>query len=270
MTLEENETSTYRPSGIIVLFMCKLQTDKYTTEYTWGQKEANILKTCKNNIITGHSHHFGSSGNYYSYGNRANYGMINNSSVTQYVSKKYSNKERTLKAATNAAILDDRASEEMKNGIMALTTIIPNLKEYIAPTLNVIYDIQSTIGDIHMKKTTVSDYGMWQLAVGETCQTSNLHVEDDCTYTIICTPSQDYSAISQSEYNFLFEIKKGVTIGIKLERGVTLLYSGKYLMHRQMHNESIQGESNIFFNFASYGNERLYNHLKASIKRVYK
>ena len=53
-----------------------------------------------------------------------------------------------------------------------------------------------------MKETIVSDYGMCQLSVCETCQTSNLHVEDDCTYTIICTPLQDNSAISQSEYNF--------------------------------------------------------------------
>ena len=57
-----------------------------------------------------------------------------------------------------------------------------------------------------MKETIVSYYGMCQLSVCETCQTSNLHVEDDCTYTIICTPLQDNSAISQSEYNFLFEI----------------------------------------------------------------
>ena len=139
--LEENETKAYKPSGIVVLFMCKLCLDKYTTEYTWGQKEANILKSCKNNIITGHSHHFGSTGNHYSYGNRAIYGIINKSSVTQYVSRKYSKKESTLKAARNAKMIEDRASEAMKNGIMALTTITPNLKEYIAPTLNVIYDI---------------------------------------------------------------------------------------------------------------------------------
>ena len=81
---------------------------------------------------------------------------------------------------------------------------------------------------------------MWQLDVCKTCQTSNLYVEDDCTYTIICTPAQDNSAASQNEYHFQFEIKKGVTIGIKMERQVALLYTAMYLMHRQMHNKSIQ------------------------------
>ena len=109
---------------------------------------------------------------------------------------------------------------------------------------------------------------MWQLAICESCQTSNLHVEDDCTYTIICTPAQHNSNASQSEYHFLFEIDKGVTIGIKMEGRVSILYSSMYLMHRQMHNETTKGINNTFFNFASYGNQRLYNHLKASVKRT--
>ena len=116
----------------------------------------------------------------------------------------------------------------------------------------------------------MSEYGIWQSSICETCQTSNLHTEDDCTYIVISTPLQDNSSISRPEYNFIFELRKGETIGIKLDPGVTFVFSGRYLMHRQMLNKNFKGQSNIFFNFASYGNKRLYNHLKSSIKRIYK
>ena len=57
-------------------------------------------------------------------------------------------------------------------------------------------------------------------------------------------------------------------IGIKLEPGMTFMFSGKYLTHRQSCNNNITTSNSTFVNIASYGNERLYNHLKSNIKRV--
>ena len=56
-----------------------------------------------------------------------------------------------------------------------------------------------------------------------------------------------------------------LTIGINMEHGVIFMYTGRYLMHRQCLNESAESDYGTFFNFASYGNERLYNHLKSSV-----
>ena len=78
--------------------------------------------------------------------------MLHNSSVTQYVLKNYTRNNTTMEAAKNAALLENRASEEMEKGILSISIILPNIKEYISPTLQVIYDMQNTIGDINLKK----------------------------------------------------------------------------------------------------------------------
>ena len=55
-----------------------------------------------------------------------------------------------------------------------------------------------------------------------------------------------------------------------MEAGVTFLFSGRYLIHRQICNNNMGGTNNTFYNVGSYGNKRLYDHLKASIRRIYK
>ena len=52
-----------------------------------------------------------------------------------------------------------------------------------------------------------------------------------------------------------------------MEHGVSFIFSGKFLTHRQVMNEN-QVSNETFINFASYGNEKLYNHVKATINRV--
>ena len=113
-------------------------------------------------------------------------------------------------------------------------------------------------------------YGLWQTSICDTCQTTNFHNEKDCTYTIISVPVQELSTSMSSipEYYFLIELKKGHTIGVKMDENVTFLFSGKYLMHRQSRNDNYKDAESVFFNFASYGNERLHNHIKSTMKRV--
>ena len=83
-----NDHTDYEPSGILVLCIAKLERESVKSQYLWGPKDASNIKKWKTNIITGHSSHFGSTGNYYSFGNRANYGLIGLSSLTQFVHKK--------------------------------------------------------------------------------------------------------------------------------------------------------------------------------------
>ena len=64
----------YKPYGKLLLCLCKLTRDQNVSEYGWGKKDINLLKKCKNNIIQSHLSHYGSTGEYYSFGNRANFG----------------------------------------------------------------------------------------------------------------------------------------------------------------------------------------------------
>ena len=72
---------TYHPSGIVILMFCKLQNTKQQKGYKWGLHQANCCKATKENIMDSQSSHHGSTGSYYSVGNRGNYGMNDGSSV---------------------------------------------------------------------------------------------------------------------------------------------------------------------------------------------
>ena len=115
-----------------------------------------------------------------------------------------------------------------------------------------------------MKKTNVSNNGMWQSSICVNCETAVLHIENNCTYTVIATPNQE----EEKAPIFVFELKKGYTIGLQMDPGLTLMFSGKYLWHRQMILGNNKSTKSCFIDFASYGNEKRFNHLKTTIRRV--
>ena len=164
----------------------------------------------------------------------------------------------------NAEIMETLCADDLNKGVHSLVTILPKVREYIAPTLNIAYNMQHDIGDLNMKKTAVSNNGMWQSCICVNFQTAELHTENDCTYTVITTPNQAKIKVPI----FIFELKKGCTIGLQMNPGLTFMFSGKYLCHRQMILDGNQTNDSSFINLASYGNEKLYNHLKTTIRRV--
>ena len=85
----------YQPSGKLLLLVARLKAHNMQSEYSWGHMEAKFLKQCKESVIKKNTNHFGSRGQYYSFGNKANFAIVNNSSVSQYVSKKFSKQKRT-------------------------------------------------------------------------------------------------------------------------------------------------------------------------------
>ena len=260
-----NDNSDYQPSGIVVLCMVKLERQKIHSQYLWGNDDAINIKKCKTNIITGHSTHYGSSGNYYSFGNRANYGLIGKSSLTQFVHKKVKSNSTTNRLEMEASRFENLLAEDLKYGVKSLISIIPNVQEYISPTLNIAYNLQDTVGDCNLKKTAVSEIGLWQSSICINCQTSSLHTENDCTYTVITTPNQGQKTVPI----FLFEVQKGFTIGLQMDPGLTFMFSGKYLYHRQMLLDGKDENTTSYINLASYGNAKLFNHFKSTIGRVH-
>ena len=81
--------------------------------------------------------------------------------MTQYVSKKFKSEEKTRQVARDAKYLEEMSAKEINDGIKDMMTILPNLKIFIAPPLNVIHGIQIKVGDLNLKEVTVSEYGMW-------------------------------------------------------------------------------------------------------------
>ena len=79
-------------SGMILLCLAKYISQVRSTMYKWGKKESLLLKMCKRDVMNVTNSHHGSTGKYYSFGNRAKYRIMEQSSVTQYIHKKIQTK----------------------------------------------------------------------------------------------------------------------------------------------------------------------------------
>ena len=110
---------------------------------------------------------------------------------------------------------------------------------------------------------------MWQSQICVNAQTTQLHTENDDTYTVITVSKHYANPKKLPEHIFIFELKNKETFGIEMEYGVSFIFPGKFLIHRQALNEN-KVSNETYFNFSFYGNERLYNHVKATINRVLK
>ena len=85
----DKSDNKYKPSGIVVLLVCKLDRSHERTGRAWGKEHYIAIKQSKPNIIGSNMGHFGSEGHYYSHGNKGNFGIVDGSSVGQYVIKPY-------------------------------------------------------------------------------------------------------------------------------------------------------------------------------------
>ena len=108
---------------------------------------------------------------------------------------------------------------------------------------------------------------MWQSTICVNAQTTQLHTENDNTYTVVSVPKQCVETKILPEHIIIFELKKKDTLGIAMEHGVSFIFSGKFLTHRQALNEN-KVSNETFLNFASYVDEKLFNHGKATNNRV--
>ena len=123
---------------MVILALIKLQLETNLSQFELGKEHVKISKTGKVNVIKGHSSHFGSSGEFFSFGAKTNYGIIELSSVAPYDSTKYRSQDKTDLASVNAKIMEDMSYKELQCSIKNICRVMPNLRKYICPTLNVV------------------------------------------------------------------------------------------------------------------------------------
>ena len=115
-------------------------------------------------------------------------------------------------------------------------------------------------------KVTSTGYGSWSSNLCVNATTDLFHTEDDCTYTIISVPLQSKS---QNKYKFLFQLNESSTIGIELIPNTSFMFSGMLLTHRQAVDDQVMNDqgSDISINISSYGNKRIFSHIRKSFER---
>ena len=121
--------------------------------FCWNDDDAKELKYSKNDILkSSNAKHFDSSGEYYSFGNKGNFGIVNNSSVGICASKSYKSINNKAKAKKTADKMESSTANEVDKSVTNLSGIVPNLHKLLSPVLNVDYNIRATHGDFNFKK----------------------------------------------------------------------------------------------------------------------
>ena len=251
----------YKPSGMVVIFMVRLDSTPKIDKSPWDYTLYKKIKKCKPNILGGKKKkHHGSTGYYYSFGNRGDYKTLDGVSVTTYASKG-NNDDATLVENLCAAVL--------KDAIDNLSTLIRNLKDMISPVLSAAYKYQNELKCNVMSDVESSKHGVWQSQICVNAQTSELHTETDCTYTIIGVPNQNTKALPKRRKDnlFLLHLNDNNVFAIPMLPSTYFMFSGLYITHRQNSGGFSIANRELFFNVSSYGNQHLFNHLRCTFIR---
>ena len=92
-----------------------------TSKVSWNDDVANKLKYSKNKILkSSKSKHFYSKGEYYSFSNKGNFGMANNSSVGIYASRSYPKPVKNNKDHIIVDEMEYSSSNEVDNDVKNL------------------------------------------------------------------------------------------------------------------------------------------------------
>ena len=114
----------------------------------------------------------------------------------------------------------------MEAGIDGLARIIPQVRQFIAPLINVANEKQIDNGDINLKETGSYQDGLWQSSISVNARTNEFHTENDSTYTVITIPKQEANEKAEADYSFFFKVQDKENVSIKLTEGLTFLFSG--------------------------------------------
>ena len=266
LTTTTTSVKAVLPSDIVVLLAC---VDRPVTSKNkeWCIDDFKRLKKCKPNILQSSDHHK-STGYYASFGNKGSFMKSTHSSVGQYCSKKQSTLEKQLIINSETEIYERSCADEIERSVKDLNIFVPNIRSILAPVLDTTFYIQTDFKDINLRENLGSINGCWQSSICVNAETQEYHTEHDCTYTLISIPNQSKSKESKMKYDFLFNLTDKQSINIHLKPGVSFMFSGLFLKHRQNKSNTISNSDEPFFNIASYGNKRLFHHLRKTINRI--
>ena len=151
----------------------------------------------------------------------------------------------------------------MAIALQTLSTICYNVYNWIAPVVDVAYNLQKDYGDINIKNSVLFKLGVPQAQICVNATTAEFHTEYDQSLTYICVPNQEMDG--KNWYEFLFKINKSTVLSLPMPIGFNLLFSATFLTHRQHCNNR---NKHVFVNFASFSNKKLLRHMIKSFERV--
>ena len=263
-----HEVASFDTKGMVLLYYAIISKKPKTYDMKFDYDFAKQIKRVKNSTIKKGDHN-GSTGLYYSFGNKGSYEMVNNSSVGQYTTKVVKNKETNAERQKWCCSAENLIGEHLNESIQTLKSYIRNIPKLISPVIDVAYGMQKEHGDVNLKATKERESGIWMSTIVLNGQTSNFHSENDCTYTLVTVPKQcnKMNHGNKNRRMFLININEQNIFAVPMTHNLSLLYSGNFITHRQHCDRECEKDGSLFYNIVSYGNQRLYSHLKKSFLR---
>ena len=230
----------------------------------WNNEDFMHLKRCKKNVIKKNHNHHQSTGHYFNFGNKAGFFIENNLSVGLYSTRKAHSSYDQSHIDYISNILEQKCYSELNIAQQSLCKLIPLNDLFVMPIITAIHEgmAQSNYKS-PLTKTKSTQSGCWNSSICVNAETQILHSEEDCTYTIIYAPRQK-GIMTTYEFNFNFNDRHNLSLS--LNSGVSFMFSGLCLKHKQCKFNLHDNE--LFYNFSSYGNKRLLNHLKQTLDRI--
>lgn len=264
-----SSVNNIKPSGRLIL-LCAVNNKSFKTEKIWSVDDMKNVMKSKPNILNANNSHHDSKGFYASFGNKGSFNKSTYSSVGQYCNKKSASKEKQLQINDIADRYEKYAADEIARSTKCLSAILPKINKIISPIVSTAFELQSLKQDINIKERYASNSGCWQSSICVDATTGIFHTEHDCTYTLITIPNQTTMTSKKTgdNYHFLFSLMDKKVLNVPLHFGISFIFSAAFLTHRQNRNEYMLSNDEVFFNMASYGNKRLYNHIKKSFNKT--
>ena len=162
-------------SGYVILMMATLRNN--TREYLWNDEIHKIVSSCKKNSINTESHNHGLEGFAYSFGNKANYGNINGSSVSIYLYKSSKNSNLNRQKNENATLVENLCKDCLENRMNKILTYIPEISLLISPIINSAYckQVKEDIKLLHNNQASI--LGCWNTILYIDGSTNQYHCE---------------------------------------------------------------------------------------------
>ena len=249
-------------SGLVVLGLISLA--EMNENIIWTNKDILDLRKYKPNVVR-EGEHFQSKGSYFSFGNRANYRKDGNSSVTLYADKIKNNGIITKQEKIRCEAIERKSEQSLSYSINKLSIYLPNVNSLLSPILDTVLKVPG--GRNILKKAPKFSNGIFKTSICVNASTKVFHTESDCTYTVVHVPNQDLNIDEDKQHtdrNFLFKLNQKITICIPMKPGISIMFSGAYLTHRQ----ALHANDSNFLNLSAYGNSTLFNHIRKSLKRL--
>ena len=267
-TLHDLQGPNEPGSGYIVLLFAMQDNAAHEGNEVWNTSHQDMLKFSKPNVLgKGKDKHFGSEGSYYSFGNKGSFRIENNSSVSQYSTKKSTSESSMGKIIRCSDKMEEFTAAEIKLSLMSIARYFSKINLLLMPVLHAGNELQKEFGDIGLQNVKTSRSGVWQSQVCVNATTKEFHIEIDCSYTLISVPKQKIKK-NHLIANFYFKIQEETLFSIRMKPDVKFMFSGYYLTHRQ--ESKSQKEDDTLFNVAAYSNNRMFSHIRKSFHRANK